>query len=82
MRKSNSNAPEIKTSADRRTDIFVYNSVFDEYLRIGRVRQPLQVPDDYQIEYVQYSPETALSYLLDHGPGWRVLQEGPVAKLY
>ena len=75
-------APEIKTFADGRTDIFVYNGVFDDYLQIGQVKHPLEVLDKYKIEYVLFPPETSLSYVLDHSPQWRVMYEDRVAKLY
>jgi len=76
------NAPAIKTFSDGRTDIFVYNGVFDDYLKARDVKQPFEVFDKYNIEYVLYPPKAALSSLLDNSSGWRIVYEDPVAKLY
>ena len=76
------NAPEIKTFADGRTDIFVYNGVFDDYLKARDVRQPFEIFDKYKVEYVLYPPNTALSYVLDRSSGWRVIYSDSVTKLY
>ena len=53
------NAPGIKTFADGRADIFIYNGVFDDYLKINRIEQPLELLDKYQIDVCPVSsPET------------------------
>lgn len=75
-------APEIKTFADGRTDIFVYNGVFDDYLKARDLKQPYEVLDKYNIQYVLYPPHTPLSYLLDNSSGWRVIYADSVANLY
>ncbi len=76
------NAPGIKTFADGRADIFIYNGVFDDYLKINRIEQPLELLDKYQIAYVLFPVQKPLSYLLDHSPQWRVIYADKVAKLY
>ena len=64
------NAPQIKPFIDGRADIFVYNGTFDDYLKISRIEQPLEILDKYNFDYVLYPPKTPLSYLLDHHSGW------------
>ena len=76
------NAPDLKTFADGRTDIFVYNGVFDDYLRVSQVKQPLEILDKYRIDLVLYPPNTPLSYVLDHSAQWRVVYADATARLY
>jgi hypothetical protein len=75
-------APTTKTFADGRTDIFVYNGVFDDYLKISNLEQPLELMDRYNIDYVLYQPSKPLSYLLAHTPEWQLMYASPVANLY
>ncbi|HYY69653.1 MAG TPA: hypothetical protein VE734_07965, partial [Terriglobales bacterium] len=76
------NAPAVRTFADGRTDIFVYNGVFDDYLAATHGQRAFEVLDKYKINYVLMPPEKPLPYMLDHSPGWRVIYADPVAKLY
>ncbi len=76
------NAPGVKTFADGRADIFIYNGVFDDYLKINRIEQPFELLDKYQIDYVLFPVQKPLSYLLDHSPQWRVIYADKVGKLY
>ncbi len=76
------NAPSIKTFADGRADIFIYNGVFDDYLKVNGIERPLELLDKYQIDYVLFPVQKPLSYLLDHSPQWRVIYADKVAKLY
>jgi len=76
------NAPSVKTFADGRTDIFVYNGVFDDYLRIVLLRNSLDLLRRYDIRYVLYPPGAPFAYLLDHSDRWRVLYADGVARLY
>ena len=76
------NAPEIKTFADGRTDIFIYNGVFDNYLRINRIEKPLELLDDYKIDHVLFPVDKHLCYLLDHSAEWRTIYQDKVAKVY
>ena len=64
-------APDLKTFVDGRTDIFVYNGVFDDLLRILSLDRSLEILDKYRIEYVLYEPNLPLTYLLQHSPNWR-----------
>ena len=75
-------APAIKTFADGRTDIFVYNGVLDDYLKINRIEQPLELLEKYKIEYVLFPVDKHLSYLLDHSAGWRTIYQDKAVHLY
>jgi len=76
------NAPAIKTFADDRTDIFVYNGVFDDYLKAVAMQQPQEILDRYKIAYVLYSPGSPLSLSLERGARWKVIYADEVAMLF
>ena len=75
-------APELKTFADGRLDIFVYNGVINDYFRINHVERPLELLDQYSVEYVLLQPDKPLNYVLDRSPHWRTLYQDQTAKLY
>jgi hypothetical protein len=75
-------APGIKTFADGRTDIFAYNGVLDDYLKINTIERPLELLDKYKIDYVLFPVDKHLSYLLDHSAGWQTIYEDKTVKLY
>ena len=75
-------SPEIKTFIDGRTDIFVYNGVFDDYLKIDRIDKTLELLDHYGIRYVLFIPNDASVYVLSHSPCWRKVYSDNVAVLY
>ena len=76
------NAPEIKTFADPRTDIFVYNGVLSDYLKINAIDQPLELLDKYKIDYVLFPVNKQLNYVLDHSGSWNKAYEDGVVLLY
>lgn len=76
------NAPTLPVFADGRTDLFIYNGVIDDYLKIIRIEQPLELLDKYQIEYVLFPVDTPLSYVLDHSAAWRTIYADPEVRLY
>jgi hypothetical protein len=76
------NQPYIRTFADGRTDIFVYNGVFDDYLKINGLQNPFALLDKYRIDYVLFPPDKPLSYLLDHSADWRRIYQDKVANIY
>ncbi len=76
------NAPTIKTFADPRTDIFVYNGVLADYLRINAIDQPFELLDKYKIDYVLFPVGKHLNYVLDHSARWRSIYVDKVVKLY
>ncbi len=75
-------APTIKTFADGRLDIFVYNGVLDDYSKITAIERPLDLLDKYRIDYVLFPVNRPLTYVLDHSAEWRPIYEDRVAKLY
>jgi hypothetical protein len=75
-------APAIKTFCDGRTDIFVYNGVLEDYIKINSFERPLELLDKYDIDYVLFPVDHRLTYVLDHSPGWRTIYQDKVAKLY
>jgi hypothetical protein len=76
------NVPAMKTFADGRTDIFVYNGVFEDNLKIVGVERPLELLDKYRIDIVLFPVDTPLCYVLEHSAKWRIIYEDKVVKLY
>jgi hypothetical protein len=76
------NAPSIKTFADGRTDLFVYNGVFRDYLAVVLWRDSFGLLRKYGVKYVLYPPRTPFAYLLDQSPSWRLLYSDQAARLY
>ena len=75
-------APAIKTFADGRTDIFVYNGVLNDYIKINAVENPFELLDKHKIDYVLFPVNKPLTYVLDHSPAWRAVYEDKLAKLF
>lgn len=75
-------APEVKTYADGRTDIFVYTGVLTDYLKARNIEEPFEVLDKYHIDNVLYRPRTPLAYVLDHSSQWQLAYADSVARLY
>jgi hypothetical protein len=75
-------APEIKTFADGRTDIFVYSGVLDDYIKINAIDQPFELLDKYKIDYVLFPVNRHLTYVLDHSQTWKPIYEDRIAKLF
>lgn len=67
------NSPELKPFIDGRADIFVYNGVFDDFVRATTLNNSFEILDKYKIDYILYEPKQPLTYLLEHSPGWRLL---------
>jgi len=75
-------APEIRTFADGRADIFIYNGIFDDYLKINKIDAPFELLDKYKINYVLFPVDKHLSYVLDHSTVWRTIYHDDVVNLY
>ena len=75
-------APELKTFADGRADIFVYTGVLDDYLKINQIERPFELLDKYKIDYVLFPIGKHLDYLLEHSSAWRTIYQDKVVKLY
>jgi hypothetical protein len=63
--------PELKTFVDGRADIFVYNGVFEDFLRATAIKNSFEILDKYKIDYVFLQPKEPMVYLLEHSPAWR-----------
>ena len=74
--------PDLKPFVDGRTDIFVYNGVFDDYGKIVLLQRTFELLDQYKIDFVLYEPDQPLSYLLDRSPQWQRIYADSVAKVY
>jgi hypothetical protein len=75
-------APEYKTFIDGRADIFVYNGVFDDYLKVVDIKQPLEVLDRYSVDWVLIAPRKPLGYVLEHSGRWTMVYADGAAELY
>jgi hypothetical protein len=76
------NAPQIKTFIDGRADIFVYNGVFDDYVKVVQVQQPLEILDRYQIRYALLQHDSRTAYLIGHTSCWQEIYKDKVAVIY
>jgi hypothetical protein len=75
-------APAIKTFADGRTDIFAYNGVLNDYIKINAIESSFELLDKYKIDYVLFPVDTRLTYVLAHSPEWHTIYEDKVVKLF
>jgi hypothetical protein len=75
------NAPELKPFIDGRADIFVYNGVFEDFLRATALKNSFEILDKYKIDYVFLPPKEPLVYLLEHSPAWRLIYFDRIAVL-
>ena len=76
------NAPQFKTFVDGRADIFVYNGVFDDFLRATAVDDSFEILNKYKIEYVLLPADAQMAYVLKHSSGWRSIYADPVSVLF
>ena len=74
-------APELKPGIDGRADIFVYKGVFMDFLDAMALKEPFEILDKYQIDYVLVQPKQPMTYMLEHSPSWHVIYEDKVAVL-
>ena len=75
-------APELKPGIDGRADIFVYNGVFDDFLKAGELNHSFEILNKYGIDYVLIQPKQPISYLLEHSPEWHPIYADQVAVLF
>jgi hypothetical protein len=75
-------APEIKTFIDGRADIFVYNGVFDDYLKIVRLQKTVELFDHYRIRYALLSNPGPVAYFFAHNSCWREIYSDKLAVLF
>lgn len=75
-------APMMKTFADGRLDIFIYNGAINDYFKINKVETPLELLDKHGVDYVLYPIGKPLGYVLDRSSNWRVIYQDSLVKLY
>ena len=76
------NAPQFKPFSDTRADIFVYNGIFDDYMKAVAIQTPLEVLNNHNIGYVLIEAQHPLGYLLKHSPAWHPIYSDKVALLF
>ncbi len=72
------NDRDLKVFIDSRVDIFEYAGVLKDYLDLLNLSQSKTILDKYKIRYVLFPQpggysESALTYVLEHDPGWKVI---------
>jgi hypothetical protein len=75
-------APQLKTFADGRTDIFTYNGVLRDYMDAIWTGRTYEVLDKYRIKYVLFSPNGVVSSTLKKSSAWRIIYADEVAILF
>ena len=66
---------------DSRVDIFEYAGVLQDYLDVLNVQKSKPILDKYQIRYVLFPHDEALTYVLEHDPEWKEVFNGKVSVL-
>ena len=72
----------VTTFVDSRSDIYEYSGVLQDYLDAIRLKDSLKILDKYQIEWVLFPSQEALSCLLEHNSNWKVLYNDNVAAIF
>ncbi len=62
------------TFIDTRWDTFEHHGVFNDYLDIFRLRNPLPLLDKYRVDHALLRKDEPLSYVLERSPGWSVVR--------
>jgi hypothetical protein len=62
--------------------VFERNGVYKDYLDPNHLRGSLKVLDKYSIRYILFEKQSALSYLLEHTPGWKIDYQDSIAILF
>lgn len=57
---------------DSRNDVFEHHGVFQDFLAITNLGDPLRLLDAYRIDHVLIHANTPLAYLLERTKGWRI----------
>jgi hypothetical protein len=71
------------TFIDSRNDIFEHHGVLQQFLAIEALHDPIKLLDQYQIDHVLIHADSALSFVLQRSPDWRVeMREGTGANAY
>jgi hypothetical protein len=75
-------APSLRPFIDSRADLFVYNGVFENFLKATSIRESFEILNKYRIDHVLVKPKQPLTYLLVHSPAWRLIYSDKVAVLF
>jgi hypothetical protein len=73
--------PQLKVFVDSRVDIFEYSGVLQDYLDLLALKEPAAILEKYRIRYVLFPPDEALTYVLSHNAGWKVVYRDKVSVL-
>ncbi|HEY5176894.1 MAG TPA: hypothetical protein VII95_15155 [Terriglobales bacterium] len=76
------NARQIPVFVDSRVDIFDHRGIFGDYLDAMGIKRPMEVLDKYRIQYVLYTKDTPLAYLLLQSPGWKLTYDDGTTVLF
>jgi hypothetical protein len=74
--------PQIKPFIDGRADLFVYNGVFDDYLKIAKIEKTSELLDRYKIRYALLPNDRAITYFLRHSQCWREVYKDDLAAVF
>lgn len=74
--------PELKVFVDSRTDIFEHKGVLGDYLAVVNIYNSQQILDEYHIDHVLFSSNSALAYFLSTNPQWECVYRDNQAVLY
>ena len=75
-------APALKPFIDGRGDIFIHNGILDGYTQTVDVRDPLEIFDQYHIQYILLERRWPLAYFLEHSHNWRLIYSDQVAAVF
>jgi hypothetical protein len=76
------NLPQAPTFIDSRSDIFEHKGVLKDYWGIAGLSDSQEILDRYQVSYLLYPPDTALSYFLSKSPQWERIYGDEQALIY
>jgi hypothetical protein len=74
--------PQDPTFIDSRSDIFEHKGVLKDYSDIAGLSNSQEILERYQVTYLLYPPDTALSYFLSKCPQWERIYGDEQAVIY
>ena len=75
------NNRDIPVFIDGRADIFEYAGIFQDYIDVLGGDRTKRILDKYQIQYVLFPPDQAITYALAYDAGWKTLYRDDVSVL-
>ena len=76
------NKRDIPVFVDSRVDIFEYAGVFRDYIDLLGLQHPEAILSKYNIRYVLFPPNEALTYVLRHDPRWQEVYTGKISVIF